>query len=304
METPAAENIARPDPGLPPVNPPSGRFIAQLFVVPGLIILAVVLVLMGLSYWNSAHEPSYYLAQLDSDNADVRWRGASDLAQILKRNEPATQRWKADAKFALDLAERLDLAFKRLLAEEKAIGAQYAASTDKNKHLLWRKLRNDRDYIVFLAGLLAQFHAPVGAPMLCKIVAHDQSPDLKGNTQQRRMILWALINQGETLKGFAALPEALQQETIAVLKEEAARSGARGDWAKTGLLYVDKSTESKDAERVDQTLVRLAGADDQFLRKLVAMSLVFWDGAEAEATLLRLANDNGHGTLLRVEEDD
>src|SRR5262249_51356469 len=82
-------NIA---PGLPPVQPPSGRFIAQLFVVPGLIILVVVLVVMGLSYWNRARDPAYYLVQLDSDNSDVRWRGASDLAQILKRTEPATIR--------------------------------------------------------------------------------------------------------------------------------------------------------------------------------------------------------------------
>jgi len=35
--------------GLPPVLPPSGRFIAQLFVVPGLIILAVVLLMIGVS---------------------------------------------------------------------------------------------------------------------------------------------------------------------------------------------------------------------------------------------------------------
>src|SRR5438105_2850641 len=134
METPAAKpdppneaiaageprltSGAKPDPGLPPVQPPSGRFIAQLFVIPGLIILVVVLVVMGLSYWNSGRDPSYFLQQLDSDNADVRWRGASDLAQILKRSEPAALRWKADPNFALDLAERLDLSFKRLVREE------------------------------------------------------------------------------------------------------------------------------------------------------------------------------------------
>src|SRR6516162_2649859 len=96
-----------PQPGLPPVQPPSGRFIVQLFVVPGLIVLAVVLVLMAIAYSTSQNTPEYYLARLDSDNADIRWRAASDLAQILKRPEGGSLRWKADAHFGLELAERL-----------------------------------------------------------------------------------------------------------------------------------------------------------------------------------------------------
>src|ERR1700730_18432426 len=99
-------------PGLPPVVPPSGRFIVQLFVVPGLIVLVVVMVLMGLFYLTARQSPEYFLRQLDSDNADIRWRGASDLAQILKRPESGSLRWKADAHFALELAERLRLSLE------------------------------------------------------------------------------------------------------------------------------------------------------------------------------------------------
>src|SRR5438309_11672665 len=158
MENPTHEPAVSPA-GLPPVQPPSARFIGQLFVIPGLIILVVVLLfIVSTLLVKREREPSFFLAQLDSDNLDIRWRGASDLAQILKRSEPATLRWKTDAKFALDLAERLDAAFERLVREEKAIGAQVAASTDKDKHLLWRKLNSERDYVVFLAGLLAHFH--------------------------------------------------------------------------------------------------------------------------------------------------
>jgi hypothetical protein len=308
MESPAANDAAKPDPGLPPVQPPSGRFIAQLFVVPGLIILVVVLVVMGFSYYGKhTRDPSHFLQQLDSDNPDIRWRGASDLAQILKRPEPATLRWKADPKFALDLAERLDLAFERLVQEEKAIAAQYAASTDKDKHLLWRKLRNDRDHISYLGAALGEFYAPVGAPILCKILKHENSADINGNTQQRRLALWALINMGDNLKGFAKVPAEQQAEMIAALKEEAAKTGARASWARTGLYYLDKNAltgNAQDIVKVDETLVRLADADDQFLRKLVALSFNFWDGDQAEATLLKLANDKGGGTLLRIEEND
>lgn len=300
---------AKPDPGLPPVQPPSGRFIAQLFVVPGLIILTVVLVVMGFSYYaKHTRDPSYFLQQLDSNNADIRWRAASDLAQILKRPEPATLRWKADPKFALDLTERLDLAFQRLLENEKVRTAEFNASSDKDKHLIWRKLREDRDHIAYLAAALGEFHVPVGAPLLCKILKHETSADINGNTQQRRMILWALINMGENLKGYAKVPAEQQREMIAALKEEASKSEARASWARTGLYYVDKSAmpngDLRNITKVDETLVRLADADDQFLRKLVAMSFIFWDGEHAEATLLKLANDQGRGTLLRVEEND
>src|SRR5687767_8350582 len=105
----APSDTGKPAPGLPPVQPPSGRFIAQLFLVPGLIILGVVLILLAFSYWTKhSRDPGYFLQQLDSDNADVRWRGASDLAQILKRGEPAALRWKGDPKLALDLTGRLD----------------------------------------------------------------------------------------------------------------------------------------------------------------------------------------------------
>lgn len=298
----------KPDPGLPPVQPPSGRFIAQLFVVPGLIILVVVLVVMGLSYWNSGRDSNYFLNQLDSDNADVRWRGASDLAQILKRSEPAALRWKADPIFALDLAERVDLSFERLKREEDEIGAQFAKSTAKDKHLLWRKLRNDRDHISYLAGSLGQFHIPVGAPILCSILKHEVSPDLYGNTQQRRLILWALINMGESVKGFAKLSDEQQRDIIATLKGETAKSEPRASWARTGLYYLDKSAlNASDLERVtkvDEMLVKLADADDQFLRQLVPLGFNFWDGPQAEATLQKLANDAGRGTMLRIEDKD
>src|ERR1700733_3081997 len=102
MDSPATNEpptSAAANPGLPPVQPPSGRFIVQLFVVPGLLIAVVVLVVIGLSYLGRRdREPAYFLQQLDSDNEDIRKRGMSDLAQILKRREAAVLRWKADPR--------------------------------------------------------------------------------------------------------------------------------------------------------------------------------------------------------------
>src|SRR5277367_5432897 len=125
MDSAPANDARKSDVGLPPVKPPSGRFIAQLFVIPGLIILVVLLVVIGLNVWvKREHEPKYFLQQLDSDNHDIRWRGMNDLAQILKRTEPAALRWKTDPQFALALTERMDRTFKELLNEEKSIAAE------------------------------------------------------------------------------------------------------------------------------------------------------------------------------------
>lgn len=312
MSLPATNEIPNPNgkPGLPPVQPPSGRFIIQLFVVPGVIILTVVMIVLGLSYIRKREqEPAYFLRQLDSDNSEIRWRGASDLAQILKRPEPATLRWKADAGFALDLAERLDKSFRDLLEEEQKIAVQFAKSDDKDRQLLWRKLRQQRDHVSFLMNALGEFHVPVGAPVLCAILRHDMSADLNGNTLQRRKALWSLMNLGDNLKGFAQIPAEQKQKILADLKEEASQGATpRAGWARTALHYLDKSALPADdltqVVKVDETLAACADADDQFLRQLVAMAFSFWDGPLAEATLLKLAADNGHGTLVRVEEND
>lgn len=310
MASPPANDAPKPDAGLPPVQPPSARFIGQLFVIPGLIILVVVvLFILSVLFVKREREPDHFLAQLDSNNLDIRWRGASDLAQILKRPEPATLRWKADATFALDLAERLQTARKVLLEEEEKMAAEIARSTDKDRHLMWRKLRPQRDLISFLASALGEFHMPVGAPLLCKIAEHPSSADLKGNTLQRRKAVWALMNMGENLKNFTKMPQEQQEAALATLREEADKGTTpRADWARTALHYLDPASVRIRGHgsivRVDESLVRLAEDEDTFMRELVAMAFNFWDGPEAEATLLKLARDNGRGTLIRVEETD
>ena len=304
MDSAPPNDAAKPEPGLPPVQPPSARFIGQLFVIPGLIIFVVVLLFLVAMYMSGRRQdPSHFLAQLDSENLDIRWRGASDLAQVLKRPEPATLRWKADPVFALDLAERLEQAQIELLEEERKIAAELAKATDKE--LAWRPLRQRRDYVSFLASALGEFHVPVGAPILCAIATHDASGDVKGNTLQRRKALWALMNMGENLKGFSKIPDDQRAAVMATLKEESTKAKTpRAAWARTALHYLDAGASGGDVVRVDETLAAVAKSDDRFLRQLVAMSFNFWDGPEAETTLLKLAQDTGRGTLIRVEEND
>src|SRR5260370_4293110 len=153
------------DAGLPPVEPPSGRFIVQLFVVPGLIVATVLLVLMGLVYyWNSALSPEFFLRQLDSGNDDIRWRAASDLAQILKRPESGSQKWKADAVFALELAQRLRRSLDELARDENETADKVAGLTTAEQDAAWRNLPPNRNHVTFLAPALGDFHIPPGIP--------------------------------------------------------------------------------------------------------------------------------------------
>src|SRR5437762_488177 len=91
-------------PGLPPVVAPSGRFIAQLFLVPGLIVAGAVVVLLGFSWLSGSNRsPEAFLRDLDSANVDIRWRTASDLAQVLKRDQSLA----TNVDFGLRLAAQL-----------------------------------------------------------------------------------------------------------------------------------------------------------------------------------------------------
>ena len=82
-ETPPDSDALPED--LPPVEPPSAGFIMQLFLVPGLIVAAVIgfwflFVRMG----NSDQDWRSRVAELRSNNEHRRWHGATGLAQLLR----------------------------------------------------------------------------------------------------------------------------------------------------------------------------------------------------------------------------
>src|SRR5437763_9207205 len=118
-----------PDPakGLPPVVPPSGRFIAQLFLVPGLIVAGAVIVLLGFSWLaGGTRSADAFLRDLDSPNTDIRWRTASDLAQVLKRDESLAR----DPGFGLKLASLLQQAMAEMDRAERARGEAGGATAE------------------------------------------------------------------------------------------------------------------------------------------------------------------------------
>jgi hypothetical protein len=296
--------------GLPPVTPPSGRFIAQLFVVPGLIVLFVVMLLVGFAYLansQSGYTTEYFLRRLDNPNADIRWRAANELAQILNRPEQGSLKWKTDPRFALDLAERLQSAYEDLLRREDEVQRRVGAAPAPEQEAAWLALREQRSQLLFLAASLSDFHVPVGAPLLCEMALHDKSPDLKANTLRRRQAVWALAKLGDNTRGFEKLSAAERADVLEALRQEAAApSTPRGRWARTALHYVNPAGNDagSDVVKIDDVLARLADSDDRFLRELVAYACNFWPGPLVEPTLVRLSQDDGHGTLIKIDEND
>ena len=73
---------------LPPVRPPSIGFIFQLFVVPGLIVAAIVATwtLFG-KIATSETDWQRLVMELQNPNEHRRWRGAMGLAQMLKADQ-------------------------------------------------------------------------------------------------------------------------------------------------------------------------------------------------------------------------
>jgi hypothetical protein len=292
------------------VTPPSGRFIAQLFLVPGMIVLVAVLIILGINYlFIGGYTPEYFLGKLDSDNADIRWRGASDLAQHIKR--PESKHLKADVVFALDLADRLRTALDDLDQTEQALAAKIAKLPQADREKEWSKLtpKKKRDYVEFLAAALGDFYVPVGVPLLCDIVQREEAPDPLSNTMRRRRAIWALSNLGAHVQAFTKeLSVEQQAKAIQQLQDElAAPQSERRSDARTALHYLDKTkvpAHEPGLVLVDHVLADCAKSQDRFLRVQVAMAFNFWDGDRTEETLVRLARDDGFGTLIRVSEGD
>jgi hypothetical protein len=305
-QPPSQPAVSEQSRGLPPVTPPSGRFIAQLFLVPGTIVFIAVLLMLAFSnLLGGSQDPAGYLKQLDSDNTGVRWRGASDLAQVLKR--PESMNLKTNATFALDLAQRLRTGLDDLNQEEKRVQDKTAQGSAQAKEAAWGKpLDAKRDYVSFLAAAIGDFYVPVGVPLLSEMVLRAESPDPR-NILRRRQALGSLCNLGNNLKEFDKLPKEKKAEIMDLLvKETAGKESPRTDFARHGLYYLDRAKLSAEKESsivmVDATLAKVAEDQDQYLREWVALAFNFWDGPLAEPTLQKLGRDKGQGTTVRFRD--
>ena len=277
-------------PGLPPVTPPSGKFIIQLFLVPGLIVVATVGVLIVVVAWVSRpYRADVLLADLRNSNPDVRWRAAEHLAQILPRDcKEDAPRLAFDAKFALDLAEEMRKAIKT----EEDMLVELGGKSREERPKDFEKLDAQQNLVRFLCGSLGFFNVPVTAPVLCEIASKQHPPDDKVLLERRQLAIMALGNLGNNRQYFARQPEPRRQEILNQLRQLSDADGERGKWAKVALDFLTDG----EPMGVETALVVCTKAEDPYMRKLAALALSFWDDPEADDALDALTYDDGHGS--------
>jgi hypothetical protein len=80
-----------PDDALPPVEPPSAGFIVQLFVVPGVIVLVVVLIWVLFNWLaQKGNDRDAFVRALQRNN-EARWQAAFNLANALRAERGASE---------------------------------------------------------------------------------------------------------------------------------------------------------------------------------------------------------------------
>jgi hypothetical protein len=294
--------------GLPAVAPPSGKFIAQLFLVPLAIVCGCVLIYYvgrGLTVGFRAPDVRPFLEQLRDSNPEIRWRGADGLALLLQKDLAGEVRFVSNPELALDLADLLDEAAKNHDPTEQAIRDSLAKlagpDADKERERLLKKLEMERSYLEYLTACVGHVMIPAGAPLLSDMALKKEGASEETILLRRRQAVWSLANLGRNLERFTSLPVERQEEVLAQLNQEIARPGKRGDWArKAHDCLAARRQGNAMAIGLDATLAECAKAENPELRKMVALALTYWQGNVEEnqlmeQTLVKLAHDDGFG---------
>ncbi len=298
------------DPGLPPVEPPSAQLMARLFLVPGLIVAGLVLLFLagpylyravsgalGLSSGDASADQ--YLKRLDSDNLDIRYRAASDLAQVLLRNDALA----ADPVFALELAARLEEAIKRSADAEKKFAEKVDGLTPGEKAKETKALEPDRTLITYLTAALGNSMIPAGVAELRRMADQTSGMEPAYLAERRRRALFALATLGQNGDRFDALDAEKKDAALEALSAAGGKTGHAARARATHGHLTARAAGKADSMGVLGTLVNCAADDDPFIREAAALASNFWRGAtkeeaEMEAALVALSRDDGRGQEL------
>lgn len=113
---------------LPPVEPPSASFIMQLFLVPGLIVAAVIGIWALFGQLSSGEQDwRQLIAEIRSPNEHRRWRGATSLAQVLRADAElgeAGQKLAVNPQIAQELANVMTELLKESTKDKELISQQ------------------------------------------------------------------------------------------------------------------------------------------------------------------------------------
>ena len=327
--TPPTNGAVKPPPaGLPPVAPPSGKLMLQLFLVPGLIVaVLVVFWLLGGWIFGVSYSKESFLSRLKDPNAEVRWRAAENLAQVLLRDDALA----SDGEFARQLALLLEKTRDASRPAEEGYAERVKTLSKEDAKAEQAKLEPDRNFVSYLSACLGGFMVPVGAPVLKELATQDRGIEPKALALQRRQAVWALANLGENLKRFDKLsgPQkdavldqmrvalwdaagggdrqeflklSADQKDAALAKLDAPAQSQHADWLRDALRCLRERSQGVDNDMgVGDALIACSrDRDDPNLRELSAFAMNFWRGDDAanarmEKALVALIQDAGEG---------
>ena len=118
----------------------------------------------------------------------------------------------------------------------------------------------------------------------------------------RRQAVWGWRRSARPCSGSTSCRRSGKAEVLAALDQAADTApGEQATWARRSAAALRQQAPLG----VVAALAECANADDPFLRQQVALALTFWDGTPdedklVEATLLKLAHDDGHGTSIEI----
>ncbi|HEV8066826.1 MAG TPA: HEAT repeat domain-containing protein [Planctomycetaceae bacterium] len=186
-------------PVLPPVEPPSAGFIMQLFVVPALIVLAVVVVWAFFGKIAASEEDWRELVEdIRNTNEHRRWRGADGLARLLQNDQQlgdGGQRLAANPEIARTLVGLFDEQLKKHsqrdddLKQEAFVARTLGLLDSPNTVLpaLERGMQSEQDRevrknsiasIAVIAGRASEVHHPLDDSTLVNdLVTASGDPD-------------------------------------------------------------------------------------------------------------------------------
>ena len=216
---------AAPDDLLPPVEPPTARFLLQLFVVPAIIVAGVVLLWFTIESLarSGEQDPDAILKGLRSNRG---FQQAKDLADMLNVPERFPE-LRSNAELAGKIGEYL------IQLVDAGGGADSAV-----------RMR------LFLASALGQFQAPDGFPGLIHAALHDPAADVRRMAVHQMAQLAATLGQlrppqtprdGELVDALA---------TLAVSDDNQVRS-----WTAVALGWIGAGAGADP--RIEETLAHL-----------------------------------------------
>lgn len=201
---------------LPPIEPPSAKFILQLFVVPAVIVAAVVLFWFVIeSLARTGEQDVDEIVGALRSSSQARFQKANDLANMLRMPQRYPQ-----LKTNRDLAQKLAV----LLDEQEA------AADDAESAIRMR---------MFLASALGEFHVDEGLAALINAALNDPERDVRRKAVNSIAVLAGEMSklsppaplEGDALvEALAALAgdedELIRSETAFALGVTAATPGA------------------------------------------------------------------------------